>query len=156
MTHRPEEPEYDLESRRVLLAAAVTIAAALVAVLAVRHVAVRVLHPSPAFQPLDPAPPVFDTVLCTLVAIFVFVRVAFYPDPVRIWRRVATLVLILSFIPDVLLASSHSMGGGWPEAFALMAMHAIVWAICITLLPALAITKHPRELKPPDRPLSIL
>jgi len=45
-----------------------------------------------------------------------------------------------SFVPDVLLAKSHTFGGGWPESCALMVMHVIVWIVCIFLLPALAFT----------------
>jgi hypothetical protein len=37
-----------------------------------------------------------------------------------------------------------------------MTMHVAVWAICATLLPWLALTKHPRKMQSPDRPLSIL
>lgn len=48
------------------------------------------------------------------------------------------------------------MGGGWPEAFALMTMHVAVWAICATFLPWLVLTKDPRKTQPPDGPLSIL
>jgi hypothetical protein len=151
-----EEPADGLESPRVLWVAGLTIAVAVAAVLAVREVAVRVLHPDPAFLPLTPTPPIIDTALCTVVALFVFIRIMFYPNPLRTWRRVATVVLILSFIPDVLLATSHDMGGGWREAGALMTMHVVVWAICVTLLPWLAIAKHPRQTKAPDRPLSIL
>jgi len=133
-----------------------TIAAAVVAVLAVREVAVRVLHPDPAFTPLTPGSPIVGTIVCTMIAIYVFVGLVSYPNPVRTWRRVAAVVLILSFVPNVLLAISHIMGAGWPEAFALMTMHVVVWAICITLLPSLAITKHPPKTQAPDRPLSIL
>src|SRR5204862_1898516 len=50
------------------------------------------------------------------------------------WRRVAAAAMVLSFVPCVWLAVSHLMGGGWPEAWALMAMHMVVWAICVTLL----------------------
>jgi hypothetical protein len=115
------------------------------------------LHPNPAFLPLTVDPPIIDTFLCTVVAIFVFIKVMFGPNPVRTWRRVAAVVLILSFIPDVLLATSHDMGGGWPEAGALMSMHVVVWALCVTLLPSLAITRHPHGAEvAPDRPLSIL
>jgi hypothetical protein len=125
-------------------------------VLAVREIAVRVLHPNPAFLPLTVAPHIVDTILCTVVAIFVFIKIMFGPNPVRTWRRVATVVLILSLTPDVLLATSHNMGGGWCEAGDLMAIHVVVWAICVTLLPSLAITKHPRKTQAPNRPLSIL
>ena len=133
-----------------------TIAAAVMAVLAVREVTVRVLHPDAGFTPLSLGSPIVATVVCTAMAIYVFVGMVSYPNPVRTWRRVSAVVLILSFLPCVLLAISHIMGGGWPEACALMMMHVAVWAICATLLPSLAITKHPPKAQAPDRPLSIL
>lgn len=151
-----EELEPHVDSPRILWVAALTIAAAVVAVLAVREVAVRVIHPAPSFMPLTPEPPILDTFLCTVVAILVFVRIVFYASSIRTWRRVAAVVLVLSFLPDVLLATSRDMGGGWREAGALMTMHVVVWAICVTLLPALAIPKHPRKAQAPERPLSIL
>lgn len=152
MTEQPLQ----LESRRVLPVAALTIAVSLIAVLAVREAAVRVLHPDPRFEPLTLSPPILDTTICTVAAIFVFLKIAFYPNPVRTWRRVAAAVLIVSFLPDVRLAVSHAMGGGWPEAFALMTMHVVVWAVCITLLPALAFTKHGQGgAQAAERPLSI-
>ena len=152
-----EQPAYYLESPRVLWgAAALTIAAAVVAVLAVRDVAVRVLHPDPAFTPLSLGSPIVAAIGCTVVAIYVFVGMVSYPNAVRTWRRVSAVVLILSFVPCVLLAISHIMGGGWPEACALMTMHVVVWAICAALLPSLATTTHPRKTQATDRPLSIL
>jgi hypothetical protein len=152
-----EEPAHYLESPRVLWGTgALTIAAAVVAVLAVREVAVRVLHPNPAFTPLSLGSPIIATIVCTGMAIYVFVGLASYPNLVRTWRGVSTIVLILSFLPCVLLAISHIMGGGWPEACALITMHVVVWAVCVTLLPSLAITKHPPKTQAPDRPLSIL
>ena len=138
------------------MAAALTIAAAVVAVLAVRQVAVLVVHPDPAFTPLSLGSPIVATTALTTMAIYVFVGMMSYRNPVRTWRRVAALVLILSFVPNVVLAISHVMGEGWPEACALMTMHVVVWAICVTLLPSLAITKHPPKNQAPDRPLSIL
>ena len=150
-----EEPADCPESPRVLWAAALTVAASVVAVLVVREIALRVLHPSPAFQPLTVAPPIIDTILCTLVAIFVFIKIMSGPNPIRTWHRVATVVLILSFTPDVLLATSH--GASWGEACALMTMHVVVWALCVTLLPALAIARHPRKTQAPNwGPPSIL
>ena len=97
----------------------------MVAVLAVREVAVRVLHPNLTFTPLSLGSPVVATIVCTAMAFYVFVSI------------------------------SHIMGGGWPEGCALMAMHVVVWAVCVTLLPSLAITKHPPKTQAPDRPLSI-
>jgi hypothetical protein len=152
-----EEPALYLESPRVLSgAAALTVAAAVIAVSAVREVAVRVIHPNPAFTPLTAGAPIVATIACAMMAIYVFVGMVGYPNPVRTWRRVSAAILILSFVPNVLLAISHVMGEGWPEACALMTMHVAVWAICVTLLPALAITKKPPKSPAPERPLSIL
>ena len=150
-----EEPTYDLASPRVLWGAA-TLTSAVVAVLDVRAVAVRILHPDPAFTPLSLGSPIVATIVCTMMAMYVFVGMASHPNPVRTWRRASAVVVILSFAPCMWLASSHLMGGGWPEALALMTMHLAVWAICATVLPWLAITKYPRQARPPDRPLSIL
>ena len=152
-----EETAHYLQSPRVLwAAAALTIAAAVVAVLAVRELAVRILHPDPGFTPLSLGSPIVATIVCTMMAIYVFVGMVSYPNPIRTWRRTSAMVVILSFAPCLLLAISHIMGGGWPEAFALMTMHVVVWAICATLLPWLAITKRPRTTQPSGRPLSIL
>ena len=141
-----------IDSRRVLWVAPLTIVTSVIAVLAVREVAVRMIHPAPGFAPLNVGPPIFDTILGCLGAIFVFASL----DSVRRYRRVAAVVLVVSFAPDVLLATSHEMGGGWPEAFFLMAMHVVVWAICVTLLPGLSMTRISEAPGKPDRPLSIL
>src|SRR4051812_21528564 len=110
------EPQGEIESPRFLWVVALTITVSVIAVLAVRAVAVRILHPSHTFLPLASEPPTIDTVLCVIVAVFVFLKISSYPNCVRLWRYVATAVLVLSFIPDVLLAISRNMGGGWPEA----------------------------------------
>ena len=141
--------------RRMAWLAPLTIASSVIAVLAVREVAIRVVHPAPGFLPLTPAPPIIDTFLGCVGAILVFAMMVDSPDSVGRYRRVAAGVLVLSFIPDVLLATSHEMGGGWPEALFLMIMHVVVWAICVTLLPSLSMTSD-SERTEPDHPLSIL
>ena len=149
-------PRY-LARRRVLYGAAtLTLAASVAAVLAVREVAVRMLHPNPSFTPLSFGSPIVATIGCTAMAIYVFVGMASGPSAVRTWRRISALVLILSFLPCAFLAISHIMGADWPEAFVLMAMHVAVWAVCAILLPSLATTKHPPNAQPADRQLSIL
>ena len=81
-----EDSGYNLESPRILWVSALIGAASIFAVLVVRAVALRVLRPDPAFLPLTPEPPIIDTFLCTVVAVFVFIRIALYPNPVRTWR----------------------------------------------------------------------
>lgn len=132
-----------------------TIGCAVIAVLAVREVAIRVVHPGREFGPLTLAPPILDTVLGCIGAVAVFSGMVDSPASVRGYRRVSACVLVFSFIPDVWLATAHSMGGGWPEAIFLMVMHVVVWAICITLLPSLSMTRN-SEGNDPNRPLSIL
>lgn len=151
----PDESRH-VDSRRMLWLAPLTTAASVGAVLVVRQVAIRVVHPSPRFVPLTPVPPVLDTILGCVGAILVFVMVVFYPESARTYRRIAAGVLFLSLIPDVLLATSHDMGGGWPEASFLMIMHVVVWAICVTFLPGLSMTSHPETAAKPDHRLSIL
>ena len=103
-----EEPAHYLESPRVLWgAAALTIAAAVVAVLAVREVAVRILHPDPAFTPLSLGSPMVATIAGTMMAIYIFVGMVSYPNPVRTWRRASAVVVVLSFAPCLLLAISN-------------------------------------------------
>jgi len=150
------EQSAEIESGRFLWVAALTIFVSLLAVMAVRAVAVRILHPNPAFLPLTVEPPVMDTILGALAAIFVFLKVASYPNPARTYRRVAAVALVVSLVPDVLLAESHGVGGGWPEAYALMLMHVVVCVVCITLLPGLGLTKGSQTRASRDQPLSIL
>lgn len=144
-----------VDARRMVWLAPLTIGCSLIAVLAVRELAIRVVHPAPGFLPLTPAPPIIDTFLGSVGAILVFAMVVDSPDTVPRYQWVAAGVLVLSFIPDVLLATSHDMGGGWPEARFLMLMHVVVWAICVTLLPSLSMISE-SESTEPDRSLSIL
>ena len=139
----------------MLWLAPLTIACSVPAVLAVRELAVRVVHPAPGFLPLTPGPEILDTTIGCLGAILVFAMMVDSPDSVLRYRWVAAGVLVFSFIPDVLLAISHDMGGSWPEAVFLMIMHVEVWAICVTLLPSLSMSSG-SETREPDHPLSIL
>jgi hypothetical protein len=108
------------------------------AVCLIRLAALSILHPNKQFAPLTPGPPIFDTVIAVGAAIVVFARIWNDSlDPARDYRSLAAKVLIVSFVPDVALAVMHGFGGGWPEALALMTMHIAVWAVCVTMLPAL-------------------
>ena len=144
-----------VDPRRMVWLGPLVVACSVIAVLAVREVAVRVVHPAPSFVPLTSAPPILDTILGCVGAILVFAMLVDSPHSVRGYRRVAAAVLVVSFIPDILLATSRGMGGGWPEALFLMIMHVVVWAICVTLLPSLSMASHPESAER-DRRLSIL
>jgi hypothetical protein len=125
---------------RLVWAGPLTILVSVTAVWLIRLAAVSILRPKEEFMPLTPGPPVFDTVVAVGAAIIVFARIwSDSLEPAREYRSLAAKVLLVSFAPDIALAVMHGFGGGWPEALALMAMHVAVWAICVTVLPALCL-----------------
>ncbi len=141
MLHRGMHELRDIPKPRLkhlVWAGPLTILVSVTAVRLIRLAAVSILRPAKEFVPLTPGPPVFDTVVAVGIAILVFARIwRDSLEPAREYRSLAAKVLIVSFAPAVALAVMHGFGGGWPEAFALMAMHVAVWAICVTILPAL-------------------
>ena len=131
-----DQPEQKLKLKRLLWGWPLTVLTSVAAVLLIRLIAVTLLKPDAEFQPLTVATPVFDTVMAVTLAVFVFVATARYSlDAVRAYRSLAAKVLLVSFVPDIALAILHWFGGGWPEAIVLMAMHAAVWGICVSILP---------------------
>jgi hypothetical protein len=129
-----------IDPARVLWAGPLVLLASVIAVMCIRIIAVYILNPEPDFQPLSVSPPILDTVLFGAAAVYVFFRMCFssLDDPTIRYRSLAWKVLVVSFIPDVIVALRRSWGGGWPEALALMTMHIAVWALCISMLPSLA------------------
>ena len=103
----------------------------------IREIAVVLVQPDARYIPLLRPFPIFDTVVLATAAVLVCARFCRdNSDPIADYRRLAVRILLVSFVPDVLLAVTHAFGGGWPEEFCLMAMHVAVWAICVTVLPA--------------------
>ena len=131
-----------LDFTRFPRAGLLTALASVAAVLLIRIVAVAILHPPASFQPLTLFIPIIDTAIGVWGAVFVFWKIGYYSgDPIRTYRKVAAGVLLISFAPDIAIATQHMLGAGWPEAFALMSMHVAVWAICVTILPRLVAAK---------------
>ena len=97
-----------------------TLFAALVATLIARWVGVSVLDIPPEFPPLAQAgPTVFFTTVSALGAIAVFAVVRRRSrTPARLFRAIAAVVLLLSFIPDLWLLSEGAgaiIPYGWPR-----------------------------------------
>jgi hypothetical protein len=127
------EPRVD----RLRWAGPLTVLLSVGTVAIIREIAVAVVQPPTRYMPLLRPFPIFDTAVLGTAAVLVFAR--FCRDnvhPIADYTRLAIRVLLISFVPDILLATTHAFGGGWSEAFWLMAMHVAVWAICITVLPA--------------------
>jgi hypothetical protein len=114
------------------------------AVLIVRIIAVAVLRPDPTFTPLGWAFPIVDTAILTTGAVLVFGAMAgAAATPIRTFRRTATVVLVLSLSPPIATAFATSWGGNWANTLALIVMHLVAWAVCVTMLTRLTVRRGP-------------
>jgi hypothetical protein len=115
------------------------VALAIVVNVVIRTVAVSVLGIDGGFLPLGVGPTVFFTVVGMAGAVVVFglvIRLA--KRPVRVFRRVALVVLLVSLAPDLLLLFSGSMPGTTVAGvFTLMVEHVASWAIAVGVLTSL-------------------
>ncbi len=127
--------------RKPLWASALSgLAGALIATLAVRSAALATLDIPAEFPPLaGPGPTIFLTSVGALGAVGVFAALRRVSDrPEALFRRIALIVLLASFVPDLWLLSEGASGafpGATPAGVAtLMLMHllaaaAIVWSL---------------------------
>ena len=115
------------------------VALAIVVNVVIRTVAVSVLGLGEGFLPLGVGPTVFFTVVGMAGAVVVFgLVVRFAKRPVRVFRRVALVVLLVSLVPDLLLMFSGSMPGTTVAGvFTLMVEHVASWAIAVGVLTSL-------------------
>ena len=103
----------------------------------VYFIASAILRFPPEFPPLaSVVPPILFTVMFTLVAVVVFAVVARRSSqPVRLYRIIAVVALILSFIPDLTLPGNPMFPGATPAAIGtLVVMHFVAAAITVYLL----------------------
>ena len=136
----------ELRVERLRWAGPLAVLASVAAVAVIRETAVVVVRPDARFMPLLRPFPIFDTAVLGTAAVLVFAR--FCRDnahPIADYRSLAIRVLLISFVPDMLLAMTNAFGGGWAEALWLMVMHVAVWTICITVLPAAVAVRTPRH-----------
>jgi hypothetical protein len=121
------------------------IVASILGNLAVRALALALFDISPAFLPLStPQPTIFFTAAGVLGAILVFAAVGrFSRQPARTYSVIATVALVLSLIPNVLLLVNPegAMFGGIDaiSVGVLMAQHVVAAAITVWLLLTLAV-----------------
>lgn len=118
---------------------AIAVAVAVLVNVCIRTVAVSVLGIGEGFLPLDVGPTVFFTVVGMTGAVVAFgLTLRFVRRPVRTFRRVALVVLLISLVPDVLLLFSGSMPGTTAAGVGtLVVEHVASWAIAVGVLPAL-------------------
>lgn len=112
-----------------------TVLAAMIGVLIVRAIA-RAILPAPYAPGLDMflLPIVLTLVLCT-GAVLVFALVGrFAKNPVRTYIMIASIFLVISFLPDLAVVSAPFPGAGWPYSISLMIMHMVAGFITVFML----------------------
>ena len=124
----------DINARALWWAGPLTVAVAVLLVIATREVAVRLLDLPAGFPPLTWQGLIFFTVVGVGLGVLVFAVVAvFSSTPIRTYRKIALVVLVLSMLPDAWLPGNVP-GATWPAAIVLMVTHNAAWAPTVVLL----------------------
>ena len=114
-----------------------TIAGAVVATLVVRAAAMAVLDIPAAFPPLAASgPTVFLTVVGVLGGVGVFAAVCRWASqPIRLFRIIVAVALLVSFVPDILLLTNDAFPGTTVTSVStLMFQHLVAAAIVVWML----------------------
>ncbi len=109
---------------------------AVVVNIVIRTVAVSLLGIGEGFLPLGVGPTVVFTVAGMVGAVAVFgLILRFAGRPVRLFRRVALAVLLVSLVPDaMMLFSGYMPGATVAGVFTLMVEHVVSWAVAVGVL----------------------
>ncbi len=130
---------------RIVLGGIVTIVVAVVANLIVRWLLMAVLPISPEFPPFGvSAIAMFTTIGVILATLVYWVITKMSYTPVRTFRIVAVIALVISILPNILAAINPAAmpmqfpGATGPAFGALIVLHIVAAVICMTVLPAVA------------------
>ena len=136
-------PALSIQLKKLWWAGPLTVLAAIIGVLIVRAIA-RVILPAPYAPGLEMImiPIVLTLVLCT-GAVIVFALVGrFAKNPVRTYIIISSVFLVVSFLPDIAVASAPFPGAGWPYAITLMIMHVVAGFITVYMLIKMTADKN--------------
>ena len=114
-----------------------TIVGAVIATLVVRAAAMAVLDIPAAFPPLvGSGPTIFLTVVGVLGGVGVFAAVCRWASqPIRLFRIIVALTLLVSFVPDILLLTNDAFPGTTVTSVStLMFQHLVAAAIVVWML----------------------
>jgi hypothetical protein len=135
--HAPATVER-IDLRRLWWAGPLTVIASLGANAIVRTLAFALFAISPTFHNLAWVHFTWVTTAAVSSAVVVFAVAARYADrPVGLYRRIATVALGLSLVPNVAMFFGDAPGQSPAAIATLMAMHVVDAGICVWLLPAL-------------------
>jgi hypothetical protein len=129
----------EVTALKLLWVGPLTVLASLAAVFATRVAAFAAVDLDPTYPPLTPLGLTFFTTVLVTLAVLVFGIVIWKANtPIRTYRRIAVVALVLSFIPDLFLPGQDFPGATWTAAIVLMVMHVAAW------LPVHYVLTNPR------------
>ena len=133
------QPAERVALNRLLWVGPLAILVATIANVVIQQIAVAVLQPDPAFMPLTLMPPIIFTVVGVLGAVIVYALVGrFSRQPARLFQRIALITLLVSFVPDIMMAiTGFNPGTTVANVVVLMLMHVVAWLIAVGMLTRL-------------------
>jgi hypothetical protein len=142
----------EIDARRLWWAGPLTVMASVLAVFVVRVIAFATLDLSPEYPPLTFQGLAFFTIVLVSAGVLVFaVVVRRSATPIRTYRRIALVALVVSFIPDLFLPGADP-GGTWPAAIVLMVTHVAAYVPVVLILTNAAIVGRPAKRVPSSAP----
>jgi len=132
-----------IQLKKLWWAGPLTVLAAIIGVLIVRAIA-RVILPAPYAPGLEMImiPIILTLVLCTGAVIVYALVGRFAKNSVRTYIIISSVFLVVSFLPDIAVASAPFPGAGWPYSITLMIMHVVAGFITVYMLIKLTTTQN--------------
>ncbi|NOX61328.1 MAG: hypothetical protein GXP42_05195 [Chloroflexi bacterium] len=125
----------NVNASQIWKAALAAIIVSIIGNLVVRSVALALFQIPPEFEPFQIPRIAIFTIAGVIGAALVFAWVARgSTEPYARFRKIAIIVLVLSFLPDVGLVLGGIPGATWPGAISLMVMHTVVAVAAVGLL----------------------
>ena len=130
-----------VQLKKLWWAGPLTVLAAIIGVLIVRAVAMLILQPpyAPGLAMIM-LPVMLTLILCTGAVIVYALVGRFAKNPIRTYVIISAVFLVISFLPDIAVASAPFPGAGWPYAITLMIMHVVAGSITVYTLIKLTTT----------------
>ncbi len=139
-------------ARRFIWVGPAIVVASVIAVVIVQQIALRLLF-WPRGSPLSGNEPAIFTAVLVSGAVVVFLAVLHEAaNPVRTFRRIAFVALVVSVVPDIALGLSSIRWASWPLAITFIVMHAVAWAVTVAMLTGLATSSTHRTFRTDSQP----
>jgi hypothetical protein len=131
-----------VQLKKLWWAGPLTVVAAIIGVLIVRAIAMLILQPpyAPGLAMIM-LPVMLTLILCTGAVIVYALVGRFAKNPIRTYVIISAVFLVISFLPDIAVASAPFPGAGWAYAITLMIMHVVAGFITVYTLIKLTTNK---------------